>query len=274
MCSLNQFVTTARSADLAVARVPTGSSAVRPGDRQRCDGMAGCDRSTCSAPSCSRAPRIRSPASTAPVVARTGATIPGLHVVCVVLTDEFLAFSKSVGNDLSTPMPQYGFAGLHEGDNWCLCASRWQEAFEAGAAPKVRLKASHISARSSIRNSATCAPTPSPDLRRARRGGGAVRSIGTNGHRDLPARPVHRGSVAQAGAHRSPILRPCRSTSHRNVPGRPPSRVRTARDRPFLLPRLRSSCTTRRRRRCPQVPPPAPGLNRRTRAVGSHPLRR
>ena len=71
---------------------------------------------------------------------------PGLHVVCVVLTDEFLAFSKSVGNDLSTPMPQYGFAGLHEGDSWCLCASRWQEAFEAGAAPKVRLEASHISA--------------------------------------------------------------------------------------------------------------------------------
>lgn len=71
---------------------------------------------------------------------------PGMHVVCVVLTDAFLAFSKQVGNDLSTPMPQYGFAGLHEGDQWCLCASRWQEAFEAGAAPLVRLDSTHVSA--------------------------------------------------------------------------------------------------------------------------------
>lgn len=71
---------------------------------------------------------------------------PGMHVVCVVMTDEFLAFSKQVGNDLSTPMPQYGFAGLKEGDQWCLCAARWQEAFEAGSAPKVRLAATHLSA--------------------------------------------------------------------------------------------------------------------------------
>ena len=71
---------------------------------------------------------------------------PGMHVVCVVMTDEFLAFSKQVGNDLSTPMPQYGFSGLRDGDQWCLCAARWQEAFEAGAAPRVRLAATHISA--------------------------------------------------------------------------------------------------------------------------------
>jgi len=71
---------------------------------------------------------------------------PGLHVVCVVLTDEFLTYSKSVGNDLSTPMPQYGFAGLNAGDQWCLCAQRWQEAFEAGAAPSVRLASTHVSA--------------------------------------------------------------------------------------------------------------------------------
>jgi uncharacterized protein (DUF2237 family) len=71
---------------------------------------------------------------------------PGMHVVCIVATDEFLAFSKSVGNDLSTPAPQYGFAGLRDGDQWCLCASRWQEAFEAGVAPKVRLESTHISA--------------------------------------------------------------------------------------------------------------------------------
>ena len=69
---------------------------------------------------------------------------PGVHVVCSVMTDEFLNFSKSVGNDLSTPMPQYGFAGLKAGDQWCLCASRWQEAFEAGAAPRVVLAATHM----------------------------------------------------------------------------------------------------------------------------------
>jgi hypothetical protein len=71
---------------------------------------------------------------------------PGMHVVCAVMTDEFLSFSKSVGNDLSTPMPQYGFAGLKAGDQWCLCAARWQEALEAGAAPKVRLASTHVSA--------------------------------------------------------------------------------------------------------------------------------
>ncbi len=71
---------------------------------------------------------------------------PGMHVVCAVMTDDFLAFSRAAGNDLSTPMPQYGFAGLHGGDQWCLCASRWQEAFEAGRAPQVRLAATHVSA--------------------------------------------------------------------------------------------------------------------------------
>ena len=59
------------------------------------------------------------------------------------MTEEFLAYSKSVGNDLSTPMPQYGFAGLKPGDQWCLCAPRWQEAFEARKAPKVRLRSTH-----------------------------------------------------------------------------------------------------------------------------------
>jgi len=67
----------------------------------------------------------------------------GVHLVCVVMTDEFLAFSKAEGNDLSTPMPQYGFAGLNAGDQWCLCAPRWQEAFEAGMAPPVILAATH-----------------------------------------------------------------------------------------------------------------------------------
>lgn len=71
---------------------------------------------------------------------------PGMHVVCAVMTDEFLVFSKSRGNDLSTPMPQYGFPGLRDGDQWCLCASRWQEAFEAGQAPRVVLAGTHLSA--------------------------------------------------------------------------------------------------------------------------------
>jgi uncharacterized protein (DUF2237 family) len=71
---------------------------------------------------------------------------PGMHVVCAVMTADFLEFSTSVGNDLATPMPQYGFPGLRAGDQWCLCAARWQEAFEAGKAPKVRLAATHLSA--------------------------------------------------------------------------------------------------------------------------------
>ena len=73
----------------------------------------------------------------------TGGEDLGVHTVCVVLTAEFLEFSKSVGNDLSTPRPEFGFAGLRPGDQWCLCASRWQEAFEAGSAPQVVLAATH-----------------------------------------------------------------------------------------------------------------------------------
>ena len=67
----------------------------------------------------------------------------GLHTVCAVMTAAFLAFSRSAGNALSTPMPQYGFAGLQPGDRWCLCAARWQEALDAGAAPQVVLEATH-----------------------------------------------------------------------------------------------------------------------------------
>jgi uncharacterized protein (DUF2237 family) len=76
----------------------------------------------------------------------TGPDDLGAHVVCVVLTEEFLEYSKSKGNDLSTPRPEFGFEGLKGGDSWCLCASRWQEAFEAGCAPRVKLKATHRSA--------------------------------------------------------------------------------------------------------------------------------
>lgn len=67
----------------------------------------------------------------------------GSHTVCVVLTEDFLAFSKSRGNDLSTPIPEYDFPGLQPGDRWCLCAPRWQEAFEAGKAPNVVLRSTH-----------------------------------------------------------------------------------------------------------------------------------
>jgi hypothetical protein len=67
----------------------------------------------------------------------------GSHTVCVVMTAEFLAFSKACGNDLSTPVPDHDFPGLKPGDRWCLCAPRWQEAFEAGRAPRVALKATH-----------------------------------------------------------------------------------------------------------------------------------
>ena len=67
----------------------------------------------------------------------------GSHTVCAILTEEFLAFSKARGNDLSTPMPDYGFPGLKAGDRWCLCAPRWHEAFQAGKAPRVVLKATH-----------------------------------------------------------------------------------------------------------------------------------
>lgn len=72
---------------------------------------------------------------------RTGGDDFGVHAVCAVMTEEFLLFSAEVGNDLSTPKPEWGFPGLVPGDHWCLCASRWVEALEAGAAPQVVLEA-------------------------------------------------------------------------------------------------------------------------------------
>ena len=77
---------------------------------------------------------------------RTAASDRGMHTVCIIATDEFLEFSRAQGNDLSTPMPQYGFAGLKAGDQWCLCASRWQEAHDAGMAPQVKLRSTHVAA--------------------------------------------------------------------------------------------------------------------------------
>lgn len=69
----------------------------------------------------------------------------GMHTVCVLMTDGFLAFSREVGNDLSTPMPETGFPGLKAGDYWCLCLSRWIQAYGKGMAPQIKLEATHAS---------------------------------------------------------------------------------------------------------------------------------
>jgi len=69
----------------------------------------------------------------------------GLHIICCQMTEEFLEFSKSRGNDLSTPNPMFDFGGLNPGDRWCLCALRWKEAYAADMAPRVFLEATHIS---------------------------------------------------------------------------------------------------------------------------------
>ena len=74
----------------------------------------------------------------------TGPGDIGVHTVCAVMTDDFLIFSRDAGNDLMTPRPEYGFQGLKAGDQWCLCAGRWKEAFDAGKAPLVKLAATNI----------------------------------------------------------------------------------------------------------------------------------
>ena len=77
---------------------------------------------------------------------RTGPRDHGKHVICAMMTEEFLEFSKAQGNDLTTPMPQYNFPGLEAGDRWCLCAGRWKEAMDAGKAPPVFLEATEETA--------------------------------------------------------------------------------------------------------------------------------
>jgi uncharacterized protein (DUF2237 family) len=77
---------------------------------------------------------------------RTGPGDLGLHTVCIEANAQFLAFSREVGNDLSTPMPEYHFPGLEPGDRWCLCVTRWKQALDAGMAPAVVLASTHISA--------------------------------------------------------------------------------------------------------------------------------
>ena len=80
----------------------------------------------------------------------TGPEDVGSHTVCVEVTAEFLEFSRSQGNDLSTPIPAFEFPGLKPGDRWCLCAARWQEALDAGVAPKVVMRATHQRALEAI----------------------------------------------------------------------------------------------------------------------------
>ncbi len=80
----------------------------------------------------------------------TGPEDAGNHTVCVQVTREFLDFSRNAGNDLSTPLPEYGFPGLRPGVRWCLCAPRWQEALDAGAAPRVVLRATHERALAAV----------------------------------------------------------------------------------------------------------------------------
>jgi len=86
----------------------------------------------------------------------TGPEDLGIHTVCVQVTREFLDFSTAAGNDLSTPRPEFSFAGLKPGDRWCVCAGRWKEAFDAGVAAPVFLRATHIE---------TLAIIPFPDLK-------------------------------------------------------------------------------------------------------------
>lgn len=77
---------------------------------------------------------------------QTGANDVGSHVICAIVTDEFLEFSRDKGNDLITPRPEFNFPGLKNGDKWCLCASRWREALEENIAPPVVLEACHENA--------------------------------------------------------------------------------------------------------------------------------
>ena len=74
----------------------------------------------------------------------TGQGDVGTHTVCSIMTDEFLEYSKSKGNDLTTPRPEFDFPGLKAGDSWCLCALRWEEARQAGCAPRVKLTSTNI----------------------------------------------------------------------------------------------------------------------------------
>ena len=111
------------------------------------------------------------PCSTAPMTGfyrdgccSTGSEDVGSHTVCTVMTEEFLAFSKTAGNDLSTPRPEWGFPGLRPGDRWCVCAARWLEAYQAGQAAPVVLGATHALALEVVPIEALTAHALEPEL--------------------------------------------------------------------------------------------------------------
>jgi uncharacterized protein len=93
----------------------------------------------------------------------TGPEDLGSHTVCAVMTAEFLEFSRAAGNDLSTPRPKWGFDGLQPGDRWCVCASRWLEAHDAGVAPPVVLGATHVRALDVVPIQALTVTPAAPD---------------------------------------------------------------------------------------------------------------
>ena len=93
----------------------------------------------------------------------TGSEDAGSHTVCAIVTEEFLRFSASAGNDLSTPRPAWGFPGLTPGDRWCVCAARWLEAYDAGCAPAVVLGATHALAAEIVPVEALIAHAAQPD---------------------------------------------------------------------------------------------------------------
>jgi uncharacterized protein (DUF2237 family) len=94
----------------------------------------------------------------------TGPADAGSHTVCALMTADFLDFSRSAGNDLSTPRPEWGFPGLEPGDRWCVCAARWLEAYRAGCAPPVVLGATHAKALEIVPIEALTAHAAAPDL--------------------------------------------------------------------------------------------------------------
>ena len=94
----------------------------------------------------------------------TGPEDVGSHTVCAVMTEDFLAFSRLAGNDLSTPVPEWGFPGLKAGDRWCVCAARWLEAHHAGNAPPVVLGATHARALEVVPIEVLTARAAAPDL--------------------------------------------------------------------------------------------------------------
>ena len=137
----------------------------------------------------------------------TGREDAGSHTVCAVMTAAFLEFSKSCGNDLSTPMPEFGFPGLRPGDRWCLCAPRWREAMEAGYAPRVVLRATHERALGTARSPiSSVSRWISPDLRHRTRRAHALRGARGDEFGGASSSPAPLGPRPSAAGWRPPNL--------------------------------------------------------------------